>query len=85
MCEIFVELLPLMKEKENLTFDALKLFSTVEYIKGIKISKGALLQLLPLLHHKIDGNIVLINLCSLLSYPKILKRIPSKVTLNEQK
>lgn len=34
MCEIFVELLPLMKEKENLTFDALKLFSTVEYIKG---------------------------------------------------
>lgn len=34
MCEIFVELLPLMKEKENPTFDALKLFSTVEYIKG---------------------------------------------------
>lgn len=34
MCEIFVELLPLVKEKENPTFDALKLSSTVEYIKG---------------------------------------------------
>lgn len=32
--EIFVELLPLMKGKENPTFDAPELFSTVEYIKG---------------------------------------------------